>query len=61
MREIDMIYKCSYCEHHRSIHYVNGSVGIGCLAHDMSSPYPIDIRKLNNCPLGKDEKSKVNP
>jgi hypothetical protein len=56
-----MIYKCSYCEYHRSIHYVNGSVGIGCLAHDMSSPYPIDIRKLNNCPLGKDEKSKVNP
>lgn len=56
MRNIDMIYICHNCAYHRSIHYANGSVGIGCLAYDKSKPYPTNIINMKRCPLGKDEK-----
>ena len=56
MRNIDMIYICHNCAYYRSIHYANGSVGIGCLAYDKSKPYPTNIINMKRCPLGKDEK-----
>ena len=56
MRNIDMLWICHYCSKHRTIYYADGSSGIGCLAHNVESPYPIYIRNIERCPLGKDEK-----
>ena len=56
MRNIDMIWICNDCQHYRPIFYANGSCGIGCLAYNVESPYPVDIRNIAHCPLGKDEK-----
>ena len=50
-----MIWKCNSCKHHRAIYYRNGAIGIGCLAHNVKSPYPVDITRIARCPLGKDE------
>ena len=56
MRNIDMLWICRGCKYHRTIHYANGSNGIGCLAHNMENPYPVDIRNIERCPLGRNEK-----
>lgn len=56
MRNIDMIWKCNMCRYHQAIHYSNGAVGIGCLAYNVESPYPVDITRIAWCPLGKDGK-----
>ena len=56
MRNIDMILVCKRCRYYKVINYSNGSVGIGCLAYNMESSYPVDINKLKRCPLGKNEK-----
>ena len=51
-----MIHICYDCAYHQSIHYSNGAVGCGCLAYDMTKPYPTNINNIARCPLGKDEK-----
>lgn len=56
MRNIDMVLICHHCKYHQTIYYADGHRGYGCLAHDMESPYPIDICNLECCPLGKNEK-----
>lgn len=56
MRNIDMIWICNACQHYRPIFYADGSRGIGCLAYNVESPYPVDIRNIAHCPFGKDEK-----
>ena len=56
MRNIDMIWKCSMCQHYMPIYYANGTCGIGCLAYNVDSPYPVNINRMEKCPLGRDEK-----
>ena len=56
MRNCDMIMICNRCRHHMTIYYADGSNGIGCLAHKMESRQAKDIRNMERCPLGKDEK-----
>lgn len=56
MRNIDMIFICNKCPHHRSIYYADGTIGIGCLAYNVESVYPVNIRYIEHCPLEKDEK-----
>ena len=56
MRIIDMIHICRRCEYRKTIYYADGSNSIGCLAYDVKCPYPVDIRNIKHCPLGKDEK-----
>ena len=51
-----MIRKCHDCKYYRTINYSNGACGIGCLAHNMTNLYPVDITRLKRCPLDKDEK-----
>ena len=55
MRNIDMMWKCHICKYYQPIYYANGSCGIGCLAHNVESPYPVDINRIARCPLEKDE------
>ena len=56
MRNIDMIWICNACRHHRPIFYADGGCGIGCLAYNVESPYPVDIRNIERCPVGRNEK-----
>ena len=55
MRNVDMVLICLKCSYQQSIYYADGSSGCGCLAHDMESLYPVDIRNMERCPKGRDE------
>lgn len=56
MRHMDMVKICCYCKHYKAIDYRDGTRGIGCLAYDVNSPYPVNIKYIERCPLGKDER-----
>jgi hypothetical protein len=56
MKNIEMIGICNHCAYHKTIYYANGSTGIGCMAYNMKSDYPVNISRMARCPLGKDEK-----
>lgn len=56
MKNIDMMHICHKCCHYRHIRYSNGTSGIGCLAYNVESQWPVDIRYIKHCPEGKDEK-----
>lgn len=56
MRHMDMVSICCRCKHYRAIDYCDGTRGIGCVAHDVNCPYPVNIKYIERCPLGKDER-----
>ena len=56
MRNIDMMRICHCCKYYQPVYYANGSCGVGCLAYNMESAYPVDINRLERCPLGRNEK-----
>ena len=56
MKNNDMRWICHNCERHQTITYADGSLGIGCMAYNVESGYPADIRNMKDCPLGKHEK-----
>jgi len=51
-----MMHICHKCCHYRHIRYSNGTSGIGCLAYNVESQWPVDIMYIKHCPEGKDEK-----
>ena len=51
-----MARRCCICRYYQLIQYADGSNAIGCLAYNVKSAYPQNIKFMDHCPLGKYEK-----
>ena len=56
MKTVDMARRCCICRYYQLIQYADGSNAIGCLAYNVKSAYPQNIKFMDHCPLGKYEK-----